>query len=193
MADLAVVIPTFNERENIRPLLVRLEAALNGIRWEAIFVDDDSPDGTADLVRQLARENPHVRVIHRIGRRGLTSACVEGVLSSSASYFAVIDADMQHDETLLPRMLERLKEDRLDLVIGSRYAEGGSVAEWNEKRRLISRVASRAARLVMKASLKDPMSGFFIMRRDAFDATVRNLSQLGFKILLDLFVSAPDL
>jgi dolichol-phosphate mannosyltransferase len=73
-ADLAVVIPTFNERENIRPLLARLEAALNGIRWEAIFVDDDSPDGTADLVRQLARENPHVRVVHRIGRRGLTSA-----------------------------------------------------------------------------------------------------------------------
>ena len=192
-ADLAVVIPTFNERENIRPLFARLEAALEGIRWEAIFVDDDSPDGTADLVRQLARENPHVRVVHRIGRRGLASACVEGVLSSSASYFAVIDADMQHDETLLPRMFERLKEDHLDLVIGSRYAEGGSVAEWNEKRWLISRVAGRAARLVMKANpnLKDPMSGFFIMRRDTFDATVRNLSQLGFKILLDLFVSAP--
>jgi dolichol-phosphate mannosyltransferase len=190
-ADLAVVIPTFNESENVRPLLARLEAALKGIRWEAIFVDDDSPDGTADLVRQLARQNPRVRVVHRIGRRGLASACVEGVLSSSTSYFAVIDADMQHDETLLPRMFERLKEDRLDLVIGSRYAEGGGVGEWNQKRRLISWVAGRAARLVMKASLKDPMSGFFIMRRDAFDATVRNLSQLGFKILLDLFVSAP--
>ena len=92
---------------------------------------------------------------------------------------------------LLPRMLERLKEDGLDLVIGSRYAEGGSVAGWNKKRRLISRVAGRAARLVMKANLKDPMSGFFIMRRDTFDAAVRNLSQLGFKILLDLFASAP--
>jgi dolichol-phosphate mannosyltransferase len=103
----------------------------------------------------------------------------------------VIDADMQHDETLLPRMFERIKEDRLDLVIGSRYAEGGSVAGWNEKQRLISRVASRAAQLVMKANLRDPMSGFFIMRRDTFDAAVRNLSQLGFKILLDLFVSAP--
>jgi dolichol-phosphate mannosyltransferase len=189
--DLAVVIPTFNERENIRPLVARLEAALNGIRWEAIFVDDDSPDGTADLVRQLAREKPHVRVLHRIGRRGLTSACVEGVLSSSASYFAVIDADMQHDETLLTRMFERLKEDHLDLVIGSRYVEGGGIAEWNEKRRLISRVADRAARLVLRASLKDPMSGFFVMRRDAFDTAVRNLSQLGFKILLDLFLSAP--
>jgi dolichol-phosphate mannosyltransferase len=189
--ELAIVIPTFNERENIRPLLARLKATLNDIRWEAIFVDDDSPDGTAGLVRQLARGDPRVRVVHRIGRRGLTSACVEGVLSSSAPYFAVIDADMQHDESLLPRMLERLKQDRLDLVVGSRYAGGGSVAGWNKKRRLISRVASRAARLVMKASLKDPMSGFFIMRRDAFDAAVRDLSQLGFKILLDLFASAP--
>jgi dolichol-phosphate mannosyltransferase len=191
VSELAVVIPTFNERENIRPLLERLEAVLNGIRWEVIFVDDDSPDGTADLVRQLARRDPRVRIVHRIGRRGLTSACVEGVLSSSASYFAVTDADMQHDETLLPRMLERLKKDRLDLVIGSRYSHGGSVAGWNEKRRLISRVAGHGARLVMKTNLKDPMSGFFIMRRDAFDGAVRNLSQLGFKILLDLFASAP--
>jgi dolichol-phosphate mannosyltransferase len=127
--DLAVTIPTFNERENIRPLIACLEAALNGIRWEAIFVDDDSPDGTANVVRQLARENPRVRIVHRIGRRGLTSACVEGILSSSASYFAVIDADLQHDETLLPIMLERLKSDRLDLVVGSRYADGGSGME----------------------------------------------------------------
>jgi len=189
--ELAIVIPTFNERENIRPLLARLEAALNGIRWEAIFVDDDSPDGTADLVRQLAQQNARVRVLHRIGRRGLTSACVEGVLSSSASCFAVIDADMQHDETLLPRMLERLVENDLDIVVGSRYAEGGSAAGWSIKRRFVSRVAGRAARLVMKASLQDPMSGFFIMRRKAFDEAVRQLSQQGFKILLDLFASAP--
>jgi len=190
-AELAVVIPTFNERENIRPLLERLEAVLDGSRWEAIFVDDDSPDGTAELVRQLARVNPRVRVVHRIGRRGLTSAWVEGVLSSSASYVAVLDADMQHDETLLPRMLERLKKEDLDLVIGSRYSEGGSVAGWSKKRKLISWVAGRAARLVMTANLKDPMSGFFIIRRDAFDAAVRSLSQLGFKILPDLFASAP--
>ena len=97
-SELAIVIPTFNERENIRPLLKRLEAALDGIRWEAIFVDDDSPDGTADLLCQIARGNSRLRVIRRIGRRGLSSACVEGVLSSSTIYFAVIDADMQHDE-----------------------------------------------------------------------------------------------
>jgi dolichol-phosphate mannosyltransferase len=191
--ELAIVIPTFNERENIRPLLLRLEAALSGIGWEVIFVDDDSPDGTADLVRHEARQNAKVRVLHRIGRRGLASACVEGVLSSSTSYFAIMDADMQHDEKLLPRMLERLKEEGLDVVIGSRYVEGGSVAGWNDKRRLVSRVSGRAARLVMKnARLEDPMSGFFIMRREVFDRVVHNLSQLGFKILLDLFASAPQ-
>ena len=164
---------------------------MTGLRWEAIFVDDDSPDGTADFLRELAQQRPDVRVIHRIGRRGLASACVEGVLSSSAPYFAVIDADMQHDEAILPKMLEKLKESNLDVVVGSRYVEGGSVEGWDGRRQLISRVAGRAARLVTKADLKDPMSGFFLMRRQAFDEVVRNLSQQGFKILLDLFASAP--
>jgi dolichol-phosphate mannosyltransferase len=189
--ELAVVVPTFNERENIAPLLERLNAALTGIRWEVIFVDDDSPDGTADALHQVAQRSRNVRVIRRIGRRGLSSACVEGVLSSSAPFFAVIDADMQHDEQLLPLMLKTLKDQQLDIVIGSRYVEGGSVRSWNERRRLISRIAGRASRLVVKADLKDPMSGFFLMRRQAFDETVRNLSQQGFKILLDLFASAP--
>jgi dolichol-phosphate mannosyltransferase len=189
--ELAVVIPTFNERDNVIPLLDSLEIALKGIGWEAIVVDDDSPDGTAELVRQIAQLKPQIRVIHRIGRRGLASACVEGVLSSSAPYFAVIDGDMQHDEALLPRMLEKLKEQSLDIVVGSRYVDGGSTAGWEKTRRVISRVASKAARLIIRADLKDPMSGLFVMRRQAFDETVRNLSQQGFKILFDLFASAP--
>src|SRR6476620_9059513 len=119
--ELAVVVPTFNELDNISPLLDRLEVALAGLSWEVIFVDDDSPDGTADFLREIAQRRPHVRVIRRIGRRGLTSACVEGVLSSSAPYFAVIDADMQHDEAILPQMLKVLKERGLDVVVGSRY------------------------------------------------------------------------
>lgn len=189
--ELTVVIPTFNERENIRPLLDRLQKALADIRWEAIFVDDDSPDGTAELVREIAQSNPQLRCIQRIGRRGLSSACVEGVLASSARCFAVIDADMQHDETVLPSMLQRLRADDLDIVVGSRYVEGGGLGEWDDQRRTISRVATWAARLVVKADLKDPMSGFFLMRRQVFDETVRDLSQQGFKILLDLFASAP--
>jgi dolichol-phosphate mannosyltransferase len=189
--ELAVVIPTFNERDNVGHLLDCLQRALSGLSWEAIFVDDDSPDGTAHFLRELAQQNSRVRVIHRIGRRGLASACVEGVLSSSAPYFAVIDADMQHDEAILPQMLKELKDDGLDIVVGSRYTEGGSVLGWDKTRQLISRVAGRAARLVSKADLKDPMSGFFLMRRRVFDEVVRNLSQQGFKILLDLFASAP--
>src|SRR5262245_24820483 len=122
--ELAVVIPTFNERGNLSPLLDRLAAGLEGLSWEAIFVDDDSVDGTADSLREIAQRCPHVRVIQRIGRRGLASACVEGVLSSSAPYFAVIDADLQHDEVILPRMLDELKENNLDIVVGSRYVGG---------------------------------------------------------------------
>ena len=190
--ELTVGVPTFNERDNINPLLDRLAVALGSLSWEAIFVDDDSPDGTADLLREIAQQSPHVRVIHRIGRRGLASACVEGVLSSSAPYFAVIDADMQHDEAILPQMLETLKEHELDIVVGSRYVDGGGVAEdWDKRRQLISSFAGRTARLVIKADLKDPMSGFFLMRRQTFEEVVRNLSQQGFKILLDLFASAP--
>ena len=189
--ELVVVIPTFNERDNVNPLLGRLETTLQGINWEVIFVDDDLPDGTAEHVRQIALRNPHVRVIQRIGRRGLTSACVEGVLSSSAPYFAVMDGDMQHDEFILPSMLRSLKEQRLDIVIGSRYVEGGSTAGWEKKRQGFSRLASQAAQLVIGANVKDPMSGFFVMRRQAFDGAVRNLSQQGFKILFDLFASSP--
>ena len=191
-AELTIVVPTFNERDNVNALICGLKLALGGVRWEVVFVDDDSPDGTADFVRQIASRDPRIRIIQRIGRRGLASACVEGVLSSSAEYFAVIDADMQHDEKLLPQMLKRLKQDNLDIVIGSRYVEGGSVGEWDRRRHLISRIGGRAARLIVGANLRDPMSGFFLMRRQSFDEVVHNLSQQGFKILLDLFASAPQ-
>ena len=124
-AELTVVVPTFNERDNIEPLLARLDAALCGIDWEVVFVDDDLPDGTAEIVRALAAENARIRCLQRIGRRGLSTAVIEGMLASSAPYLAVIDADLQHDETLLPRMLAALKAENLDVVIGSRHTLGG--------------------------------------------------------------------
>lgn len=189
--ELAVIIPTYNEADNVEPLLDRLKNALAGVSWEAIFVDDDSPDETADAVRVLAQRDRRVRVIHRIGRRGLSSAVVEGVLSSAAPYLAVIDGDLQHDETLLPEMLRKLKEEHLDIVVGSRYVRDGGVGDWSQGRKFLSRVAGQGAKLILKADLKDPMSGFFLMRQEAFDSAVRNLSQQGFKILLDLFASAP--
>ncbi|HEV1999783.1 MAG TPA: glycosyltransferase family 2 protein [Xanthobacteraceae bacterium] len=190
MTELTVIAPILNERDNIRPLTAALAQALGGIDWEIIFVDDDSPDGSALVVRDLADHDRRVRIIQRIGRRGLASACVEGVLASSAPYFAVIDCDLQHDERILPAMLQRLESEGLDVVIASRFAVGGSVGEWSRLRRFASWLGSRLSRLILRADLSDPMSGFFVMRRQAFDEIVHNLSQFGFKILLDLFVTA---
>jgi len=190
-AELAVVIPTLNERENVAALVDRLGTALAGIRWEAVFVDDDSPDGTADLVRELGQQQSNIRCVQRLGRRGLSSACIEGILASSAPFIAVIDADMQHDEALLPRMLATIKERELDIVVGTRYGVNGSVGDLQRSRVAISGLASRLARLVVKAELTDPLSGFFVITRGAFAATMRNLSGQGFKILLDIFASSP--
>ena len=190
-ADLSVVVPTFNERHNIGELVRLLDAALEGIAWEVIFVDDDSRDGTAEEARTIARTDSRVRCIQRIGRRGLSSACVEGMLASSAPFLAVMDADLQHDETILPAMLARLQRDDLDIVIGSRYVDGGGIGEWENRRAVMSRFATRLSRMVSRADLKDPMSGYFVIRREAFMGAVRDLSSIGFKILLDLFASSP--
>lgn len=191
-AQLAVVIPTFREADNVAELVRRLSSCLSGWRWEAIFVDDDSSDGTTERVRELSRQHPNVRCIQRIGRRGLSSACVEGVLSTSADFVAIMDADLQHDERLLPDMARKLQaEAALDIVIGSRYVDGGSVGEWSTQRASISQWATRLSHLVIPDTLRDPMSGFFMVRRQVFMAAVRNLSSVGFKLLVDLFASSP--
>ncbi len=192
VAELAVVIPTLNERGNIAPLVERLDRVLAGIAWEAIFVDDDSTDGTREAIQAIARRDPRVRLLHRIGRRGLASACIEGWLASSAPYLAVIDADLQHDEGLLPGMLRALKSEPLDIAIGSRYVAGGGTGAMSAGRVRISGFATRLGRRILRADVADPMSGFFMIRREAFDSAVRNLSGIGFKILMDLFASSPE-
>ncbi|MBV8492529.1 MAG: glycosyltransferase family 2 protein [Alphaproteobacteria bacterium] len=190
-AELAVVIPVLNECDNVALMVERLTRTLAGIRWEAIFVDDDSPDGTADVVRALARLQGNIRCVQRLGRRGLASACIEGILSSAAPYIAVMDGDLQHDESLLTQMLAKIKAERLDVIVASRYTEAGSLGDWQRSRVLISDVAGRLGRLVVKADLTDPMSGFFMVERNAFTAAMRSLTGQGFKILLDLFASSP--
>lgn len=187
---LTVVIPTFNERDNVAPLVDALDVALAGIAWEVVFVDDNSRDGTAARALELARGDGRVRCIRRIGRRGLSSAVIEGVLASSAPYVAVMDADFQHDERLLPGMLDRLSQGDLDLVVGSRYVDGGSTGEWSAMRLRMSRFASGLSRVLIGGDLTDPMSGFFMVRREVFEAAVPELSALGYKILLDLFASS---
>ena len=141
--ELTVVVPTLNERDNIAPLVELLDTALAGIAWEVIFVDDDSRDDTAAAVRAMARRDGRVRCLQRIGRRGLSTACIEGALASAAPYCAVMDADLQHDETVLPRMLEALRTGSYDLAIGSRYSAGGDLGELSGRRAGISKLATR--------------------------------------------------
>ncbi len=188
---LAIVIPTLNESSNILPLLDRLERALEGFNWEVIFVDDDSTDGTAEHIRQIALIRPNIRVLERIGRRGLASACIEGMLATAAPYIAVMDADLQHDESILPQMLELAQENELDLVVGSRNVEGGSMGTFSPYRRWLSNTGKRLSQFVCRCPVQDPMSGFFIVDRRFLKITVRRLSAVGFKILVDLLASSP--
>jgi dolichol-phosphate mannosyltransferase len=189
--ELAVVIPTYNERENVAPLLVALETALVGIEWEVIFVDDNSPDGTAETIRTIAIADRRVRVLERIGRRGLSSACIEGMLSTPAPFIAVLDADLQHDESILPEMLHRMKVSQLDIVVGSRKVAGGSMGDFSRMRVLLSSMGVRLGRLVRHCEISDAMSGFFLVDRNFLRKVVHRLTGSGFKILLDLVASSP--
>ena len=189
--SVSIIIPSLNERENIPIVVERLEALLTGRKWEAVFVDDDSRDGSLEVLMSLARTKPHVRFIRRIGRRGLSSACLEGMASSVADIFAVMDCDLQHDEAILSKMVAAFEEDpSLELAVGTRYAgEGGGVGEWSKVRIFISRLATSLGSLARKTELSDPMSGFFAIRREVFEETVRQMTGKGFKILLDMVLS----
>jgi len=188
--ELAVIIPTYNEAANVEALLALLDKALLGIVWEAVFVDDNSGDGTADLIRAIALRNGRVRVLQRLGRRGLASAVIEGMMATAAPVLAVIDADLQHDETIL-RHLYAAVRDGADLAVGSRYTGTGGVGAWDIRRHRASRGATLLAQRILKSTLSDPMSGFFSISRDALTASLPRLSGGGFKVLLDIVASAP--
>ena len=159
--EFSVVIPAFNEHDNVAPLVARIDAALTGLRWQVIYVDDNSPDGTAQAVKTIALNDPRVSCIRRIGRRGLAGAVTEGMLASAAPYVAVMDADLQHDETLLRPMFELLRDDKADLVIASRYSGAGAAESgFSASRAAGSRLATRLARLVLNVDVSDPVSGF---------------------------------
>lgn len=191
---LGVVLPTFNERKNLRGMVDRLDAALAGIPWEVIVVDDNSPDGTADEARAIAQDDPRVRVIQRIGRRGLSSAAIEGMCATAAPVVAVMDADHQHDPALLAGMLAAIESGENDLAYASRFAEGSSTEEWGRPDRVkASNLANRIANKVTGVELSDPMSGYFMLRTEVLRADAHRLSGVGFKILLDILatVEAP--
>ena len=190
--EIAIIVPTFNEIESIDALVFALQAVLEGHHYEIIIVDDSSPDGTADRVREIAKGDLRVHCIQRIGRRGLSGAFIEGALATAAPVVGAIDADMQHDETLLPAMLKTLRSRDLEVVVGSRYLEQGSIGNWTGGRVRISQWATAIARRVSGVTLSDPMSGFFIIRSDVLRRLAPRLSGIGFKILLDLFITAPS-
>ncbi len=190
--DLAIVVPTFNERENVPELIERLRTLLVGQTWEAIFVDDDSPDGTAALLRQIGESDQRIRCIRRIGRRGLAGACLEGMLATQAKYIAVIDADLQHDENLLLPMLKRMRQGDVDLVVASRYLPDGSAVALGHTRARASMLANRIARMATGVRLSDPMSGYFMIRRAILEDIASSLTSDGFKILFDIVATARD-
>ncbi len=188
--ELSIVVPTFNERDNLPLLIDLLRKTLGNNAWEVIVVDDDSPDGTADLARTIGSTDPRIRCIRRVGRRGLAGACLEGALASQAPFVAVMDADLQHDQTLLLSMLKLLRHDDADLVVGTRFGDSDTVAAMSPGRNLVSRWAIRIANVFMRTKLTDPMSGFFMLKRSVIERLAHNLSTQGFKILLDVVMTA---
>ncbi len=190
MPLLSVIVPTRNERDNIAPLVDLLRQTLAGIDYEIVIVDDDSPDNTAAVARTLAQSDPRIRVLHRIHRRGLSSAVAEGMLSASSDYLAVMDADLQHDERLLPAMLEKLKSGSYDVVVASRYMEGGGVGSLAQRRQALSNLGRKLSAALIGSNISDPMSGYFMVTSEYFQTVARKLSCIGFKILLDILASS---
>jgi dolichol-phosphate mannosyltransferase len=190
--ELAIVIPTFNERDNIPLLIERFRTTFGAIRWEVIFVDDDSPDGTAAVARQIGEQDGRVRCLRRLGRRGLAGACIEGMLSTQAPYIAVMDADLQHDEALLTGMMKLLEQNEADLVVGARrLTTENAVPGLTTDRLKASQFAIRYMRLLLGITTDDPLSGFFMIKREIFETVAPRLSTQGFKILADILISAP--
>lgn len=191
VVDVTIVVPTLNERSNIDVLLRRIDAAAVSLSWELIFVDDASTDGTPEHIQEIARADRRIRLIRRFGRRGLASAVVEGAFASTTPVIAVMDADLQHDETILPALIAPLLKGEADIAVGTRYADGGSTAGWDQKRLRISKAATRIADLLLKTPCSDPMSGLFAVRRETLLAAQPRLSNVGYKILFDLIASSP--
>jgi dolichol-phosphate mannosyltransferase len=192
--ELSVIVPAYNECANVPIMVERLRVALAGIDWEVIFVDDDSPDGTAAAVRAIGEHDDRVRCIRRIGRRGLAGACLEGMLASQARFVAVIDGDLQHDETLLAAMLQKLRAGDKDLAVATRYDGAGSAEGLSSGlRSKISAYSNTLSQRLLNVELSDPMSGFFMLRRAVVEEVAPSLSIQGFKILLDIVTSKPGL
>lgn len=190
---ISIVAPTFNEAENIGPLVARVEAALQDTDWELIVVDDDSPDGTAEVARRLALDNHRVRSILRVFDRGLARASIHGMLSAKGDLICVMDADGQHDPRVILRMMELLRRESLDIVSAARRLDVVDPQSLSDARQSLSKLGNRVSNVMLGRKLMDPLTGFFIVRREAFLGLVRNLGDPGFKLLLDILLAQPKL
>jgi dolichol-phosphate mannosyltransferase len=191
--QVAIIVPVLNEADNIEPFVEELSRSLTNYDWEVIFVDDKSNDGTQEAIGRLVAAKSNVRLLQRFGRHGLASACIEGMCSTCAPFLAVMDADLQHDPALLPRMVSILQSKRYNLAIGSRYMQGGSTGEWSKRRKGFSRAATLASQLALGGiEITDPMSGYFMIDRALFMAHVQDLCGKGFEILLDTLSTAKN-
>ncbi|MBK7166108.1 MAG: polyprenol monophosphomannose synthase [Candidatus Microthrix sp.] len=188
---LSVITPTYNEAENIVGLLERVETALAGITYEIIVVDDDSPDETWQLAEAYAEDHQRVRVLRRFHDKGLSPAVLAGMELAEGRTLGVIDADGQHDEAILAAMAERVASGDADICVGSRASDGGSYGDWSRSRRLVSWVATLIARLFLRVPLSDPMSGYFVISREAFEDAAPDVNPQGFKILLEFLGRRP--
>ncbi len=188
--EVTIVVPTYNECQNVPHLVERIAASLVSLRWEVIVVDDDSPDGTAEIVRRMAISDPRIRCIRRVGRRGLAGACLEGVLAAQADVVVVMDADLQHDAALVPALHAAVADGHADIAVASRFVDGMRVEGLSAERLLSSRLAIAACRTLLGVTITDPLSGFFAARRSVVEAAAPGLSVDGFKILLDIIVSS---
>jgi dolichol-phosphate mannosyltransferase len=186
----SVIVPTYREAANVPVLFERLKAALDGLPWEMIVVDDNSPDGTYDVAFAIAAADPRMRCLRRVNRSGLAGAVIEGWLASSADFVAVIDGDLQHDETVLPRLYEALARGDGNLVIGTRVADPTKPGGLSPLRQKLSNLGAWFFRRVAGLSITDPMSGFFMTRREVVAKLAPKLSPDGFKILVDLILSS---
>lgn len=186
--DLSIIIPTYNEKENIKKLLDKIfhEFRKNGLNGEAIVVDDGSPDNTSGIVEELKKTYHSIQIIQRKEKMGLSSAIIDGFSVAKSAILCVMDADLSHPPESIYSMYNTIKQEQADLVIGSRYIKGGKIKGWSYYRMLLSKGATLLARIF--TSVKDPMTGFFMIKRECLINA--DLNSKGFKILLEIIIKA---
>ena len=186
--QVSVIIPTFNESENICNVLDSIKEHLTRTKFEAIVVDDNSPDGTGRIAEEYAKntKGSSVSVIHRKEKSGLSSAILDGLKKSKGETVVVMDSDLSHPPQIIPRLLETLRKTQCDIVVASRYVSGGAIHGWPFKRKLISKIATKIAKKGLGVAANDPMSGFFAFRRKITEGM--KFDGIGYKILLELLV-----